>query len=1207
LTNKIKRAISPLSAKNGAKQKRIPKKEEGDLKREKKMYLKKIEVEKFKSFSKHFSIPFFPGFTAITGPNGSGKSNLCDAIIFVLGPKSPKMIRAGRLTDLIYNGGKAKEGADHCKVSLVFDNQDHSVPIESEEVTLTRVIKKVKKEADPDGYYSYFYINGRSASLSDFSNLLASSRINGYNIIQQGAITRLVDMTSGERRKIIDDLAGITKFDQEIEKAELEKARVEENLKRIKIILREVEKQVYQLKHERDQAIKYKNIEERLDKAKVKLALKKKGEFEADFKQLAQELESYQTEFATCEDKISKIKKEKEKARSLLHELERKITENTEAKLLSKQIEQNRERLIRIEERLNWLKRERETDSQDKSQLEKEALRLIKILEEKRKEEKKLREELGEKQSKVNHEKEKISQLRLKIASLATNEKSVNQELFQLKQKWEEKQKRIYGLKLEKDRIEQLLGDLRGENERIGKELEGYQTELKEREWKIRETKHLIDQKIKIKGDLLAKLEERKKYQATIKEKLREVEESLPELRRECAKFKEAMATQQGGYSRAINALLKKRSEIEGILGPVIELISFDEKYWKAVQASGGSRLFSMVVANDSVAAKCINYLKTHELGRAVFLPLNKLRKGTPRASALLKMQAQGVQGFVKDLIRLKSELEGVLWWVFGDTLLVKNLEFARRLMGGTRLVTLDGELIDASGAMTGGSLVKASVIRRVQPREDPLKKLADAEAKKVNLEKELIRAQGEIGDIKEKIAELAETSEERYGELELERQKFKGNIKQLHEKKEQRIKNLKAGEEKLESLSANIKEIEEEIVELDKAREGKSKALAEGSPELSEKLKEKESQTAELEIEISEIEAKVQSIQSQVDLFGSREEEVRERLNKLTEGLANTEKEIGGLTQQYSKEKVTYEKLLLSNEEVSKKLEGIYSKREKLQAQELELERELERAQLQKECKLDSIRNVQARLDTLRQNLEQISEEIKSYEVEIPEDFDSQTLELIKLEIRDLEEKQRNFGPVNMLAIKEWEEKKDKERMHEEEIKRLNQQKKELIQLVEEIKRRKKDKFFEVFNSLNEQFKQTYADLNRGEAELLLENPSEPFEGGLTIKARPEGKKALRLPALSGGEKSLASLAFVFAIQKFLPSPFYVLDEVDMFLDNLNAEGVASMIKENSSHAQWITISLHESMLRAADHIYGVTMQEKDSSKIIGGVNVGR
>jgi chromosome segregation protein len=487
------------------------------------------------------------------------------------------------------------------------------------------------------------------------------------------------------------------------------------------------------------------------------------------------------------------------------------------------------------------------------------------------------------------------------------------------------------------------------------------------------------------------------------------------------------------------------------------------------------------------------------------------------------------------------------------------------------------------------------------------LKKLADAEAKKVNLEKELIRAQGEIGDIKEKIAELAETSEERYGELELERQKFKGNIKQLHEKKEQRIKNLKAGEEKLESLSANIKEIEEEIVELDKAREGKSKALAEGSPELSEKLKEKESQTAELEIEISEIEAKVQSIQSQVDLFGSREEEVRERLNKLTEGLANTEKEIGGLTQQYSKEKVTYEKLLLSNEEVSKKLEGIYSKREKLQAQELELERELERAQLQKECKLDSIRNVQARLDTLRQNLEQISEEIKSYEVEIPEDFDSQTLELIKLEIRDLEEKQRNFGPVNMLAIKEWEEKKDKERMHEEEIKRLNQQKKELIQLVEEIKRRKKDKFFEVFNSLNEQFKQTYADLNRGEAELLLENPSEPFEGGLTIKARPEGKKALRLPALSGGEKSLASLAFVFAIQKFLPSPFYVLDEVDMFLDNLNAEGVASMIKENSSHAQWITISLHESMLRAADHIYGVTMQEKDSSKIIGGVNVGR
>jgi chromosome segregation protein len=1169
------------------------------------MYLKKLEVEKFKSFDKRLSIPLFPGFTTITGPNGAGKSNLCDAIIFVLGPKSPKMIRAGRLTDLIYNGGKSKQAATHCKVSLVFDNQDHSIPIKSSEVILTRVIKKVKKDANPDGYYSYFYINGRSASLSDFTNLLANSRMNGYNIIQQGTITRLVDMTPGERRKIIDDLAGITNFDQDIERAEQEKVKVEENLKRIKIILREVEKQVYQLKHERDQAIKYKNTQERLAKAKAKLALKKKGEFQAEFEELNKELANYQTGLTTSEAKISKLKKRKEKARAQLNELERKITENTEAKILSQQIEQSRERLIRAEERLNWLKRERETNYRDKSQLEKEVLKLRKIIEGKSKEEKKLKEEFKEKQTKVKLEREEISKIKSKIASLSTNEKSINQELFQLKRKWEADQKRIYGLKLEKDRIGQLIGDLKGEIEGIDKELKSCQTELKEREWKIKEIKKAIDQKIKIKRDLLAKLEERKKYQTTTKEKLRRIEESLPGLKRECAKFKETMATQQG-YSRAIDALLKKRSEIEGILGPVIELISFDEKYWKAIQAAGGNRLFSMVVANDSVAAKCINYLKTHELGRAVFLPLNKLHKGTIRASALLKMQAQGVEGFVKDLVESKAELEGVLWWVFGDTLLVKNLHLARRLMGGVRLVTVDGELIEASGAMIGGFLVKVSVIKRAQPIEDPLKKLADAEAKKVDLEKELIRVEGGIEDIKERIAELAQTSEERYGEIELERLKLKGNIKQLQEKREQRVNNLKAREEKLELLQAQIKKIEEEIVELDKAREEKGRALAEVGPELSEELNEKQRQAADLEKGAFEIGAGVESIQNQIDLFKAQEGEVKERISKLTKVLANTKKSIEELSQQYSKEKVTYENLLCSNEEISRKLEQVYSQRKKLQNEELELEKELDRAQLQKECKLESIRNVQARLDTLRQNLEQITEEIKSYKVEITEDFGSQTLETIKLEIKDLEERLGNFGPVNMLAIKDWEEKKDKERKHGEEIKRLNQQKQELIKLVEETKKCKNDRFFEVFNSLNEQFKLTYKALDGGGAELLLENLSEPFEGGLTIRARPQGRKAMRLQSLSGGEKSLASLAFVFAIQKFLPSPFYVLDEVDMFLDNLNAEAVASMIKENSTHAQWITISLHEATLRAADHIYGVTMQ-RDSSKIVGEVDVGR
>jgi chromosome segregation protein len=1172
-----------------------------------KVYLKKLEVDKFKSFSKHLTVPLFPGFTAITGPNGSGKSNLCDAILFVLGPKSPKTVRAGRLTDLIYNGGKSKQAAGQCKVSLVFDNEDRTIPIESGEVTLTRVIRKVKKENDPDGYYSYFYINDRSASLNDFTNLLSNSGINGYNIIQQGTITRLVDMVPSERRKLIDDLAGITKFDREIERAEQEKIEVEENLKRIRIILKEVEKQIRQLRRERDQAIRYKEAEDGLNRAKAKLALKKKWEFETELKQSNGELEAYQVELSRCEDRSSELKKEKEEIRNQLHELDRRIAESTEAKKLTEQIEQSRERLIRTEEQLNYLKKEREADIQDKGELEDERLRIVKIIEEKSAEGNKLERELDGKKLDAERARKEVAQIKNKIGGLAGDEKSVNQELFQLKQKWEEKQKKIYGLRLERDGLERLTGDLKRELEGLGGELEKYQTELKEREWKIREVKKAIDQKTKIKTELLGKLEEERKRQNSLKEKMRRIEESLPDLRRECEKFKEAISSQQGGgYSRAINALLKKRGEIQGILGPVIELISFDDKYWKAVQASGGGRLFSMVVTNDSVAAKCIEHLKANELGRAVFLPLNKLHKGTIRASALLKMKSGGVEGLVKDLVKAGDELEAVLWWAFGDTLLVKNLNLARRLMGGVRLVTLDGELIEASGAITGGSLTKVLITKRVLSTEDPIKKLSDAKVKKVELEKELIRVVEEIEDLKERIAEVSQTSEEQYGEMELEREKFKGNVRQLQEKQSQRAKNLKDCEEKQVALKSQIGKIEDEILKLDKIREEKSKALAEESPELKQKIDDKEEEVSILGREISEMEARFGSLQSQIDLIKSREDEIKGRINRLERALKNTQEEIEGLSQKYSKEKKVYEGLLFSNEEVRKKLEKIYKEREKLQNEELEFERKLERAQLEKECKLDSIRTVQGKLDTLHLNLKQINEEIESYEVEIAGDIDSETLENIRFEIRGLEEKLKDFGPVNMLAIEEWDEKKDRERMHEEEISRLKQQKRDLTKLVEEIKKRKKEKFFEVFDSLNERYKETYAALSGGKAELLLENPSEPFEGGLTIRARPKGKKALRLPALSGGEKSLASLALVFAIQKFLPSPFYVLDEADMFLDSLNAGAVASMIKENSGHAQWITISLHEAMLKAADHIYGVTMQEADSSKIVGGVNLG-
>ena len=262
------------------------------------LYLKEVQMENFKSFGNKLTVPFFPGFTAVTGPNGSGKSNIVDAILFVLGPKSSKVMRAGRLTDLIFNGGKKrKKPAKFCKVSLVFDNSQRKMPVEADEVILTRMIKRAPLKNDPDNYYSYFYINSHAASYTEFIDVLNHARISGdgYNIVKQGDVTNLIKMGSVDRRRIIDDVAGISLFDADIKKAEKEQEDVERNLERIKIILNEITSQTRQLQKDRDEAYRYKELKEKLYETKAKIAYKKKEEVEQQISEITQQIKSYET------------------------------------------------------------------------------------------------------------------------------------------------------------------------------------------------------------------------------------------------------------------------------------------------------------------------------------------------------------------------------------------------------------------------------------------------------------------------------------------------------------------------------------------------------------------------------------------------------------------------------------------------------------------------------------------------------------------------------------------------------------------------------------------------------------------------------------------------------------------------------------------------------------------------------------------------
>jgi chromosome segregation protein len=1169
------------------------------------MYLKRLEVDKFKSFGKKQVIPFLKGFTAITGPNGSGKSNICDAIMFVLGPKSSKTVRAEKLTDLIYDGGKTKQPANYCEVSLVFDNTDREIPINREEVILTRYVKRSPKPAEPDGYYSYFYINGKSASMGDFNNLLQAARINGYNIVQQGTITRIAEMTLTERRKIIDDLAGITQFDREIEHSEMEKEKVEDNLKKVKIILRTIEDQIKQLKEERDQALQFKQIQDELANTKKKLVIKQKIDMENRLENIEAEINSYEAEIAETERTEKALKNERERVRDKLTEIDEKIRTSTEAQEISDKIKSVEADKIRTEEKLNFIKREKAQLLDELKDLEEEFNQVSKECAERSRETKRVEEELNRKKSNLENLKRNLDSIKKKIEEIANSERSIAGDLLELKQRWEQREEEKYKLELELQGTNQRYQEEKSEVEGISKELEKYETELNEKEWKIKNVKKELDQKLKERSDLFNEIERKQSDLSHTREELKRVERKIPELKQKAERYKER--TQEGGeYSRSISEILKLKGEIPGIIGPVLELIDFDEKYTKAIQAAGGSRLFAVVVKDDDIGAKCIEHLKRGEFGRAVFLPLNKIKKSTVGANALLKLRSDMVLGLLKDFVKTEKELEGMLWWVFGDTLLTRSLDDARKIMGGARLVTAEGELIEASGAMVGGSLPVYPKIRKVEFGKDPVRELEDAQQRKVELEQKEVGFEREIKEIEERLGKQSQLSETQYSDMEFEREKLKGRVKQLRTKKEERSRILQDYRNKIESTSSRLSEIKKELEEINRQRDEKGRILAREKPEIQKKIEEETAGLNALQVEISQLETDCKLANQQLMITKSNREEIESRMGKERKEDEKLSREIKELTEKHQMLEHAYTDLLETNAAFREEFKKLNDEKQTLRERELELDRKAEELQLKVSTANQNLATAKSKRETVAENLSKIKEEVEEYDDEFRKEAQQEKMGDLEFKQRMLEENISGFGPVNMKALTQWDEQKEKERLHQEEIDKLKEQKKELQKLVNETKRKKKETFLGVFDSLNKQYMGVYSDLSGGgDGELELEDPGNPFNGGLTMKARPKGKKAKRLHALSGGEKSLASLSLIFAIQQYKPSPFYVLDEADMFLDDVNAGGVARMIKKSSNSAQWITISLHEAMLKSADHIYGVTMQELETSNIVGGVNL--
>jgi len=1138
-------------------------------------------------------------------------SNIADAILFVLGPKSAKAIRAGKLTDLIWNGGKEKKGASHTEVSLTFDNRDRVIPIESDEVRLTRRV--LLSPSVEGGYNSYFYVNDRKSQLQEFDQLLAHARISaeGYNLVQQGDIQRLVQMSTLDRRRVLDDIAGITKFDEDIAAAEGKRKAAEENLERIRIILQEIEKQLKQLDADRGHALKYKELKGRLDLAKAQTAHKNKALVEEAIANTRQQLAGYEEERKKLEGQKEKLRAELAAAGQALEDLERKIAERggDEAKEVQDKLNGVRVDRATMEHELDGardsvkgLKAEAGEVAKERSRQQKEIDGVQRERDAAAKRLTEVEKELGAVDDDLRGVDELAAKSDAKVSAL-------QKEILALSKQTDELEEKVRAVTLEGDRQRDAVARLEAELEQLAESRKACALELEDTEFQIKEakggTKDSTKSARKLQEDFYAK----RKEEAELSRQTQELEVAIVGLTREYERLKaesEVASAIAKGYSRAVAAVIeaRDRGQVKGVHGTVAELAEVDRRYEAAIEVSAGNRMQAVVVDSDAVAAECIEFLKKTRAGRATFLPLSKMLANRPRGKAVLL--AKETLGFAIDLIRFDEKYRDAFSYVFGDTLVVATLDQARQVMGGVRLVTVGGELIEASGAMIGGELDRASMRFGGGSRGD-LEKVA-AELRRATEQADKARARltalrSDIAKVESELKEVGATTstvEVKLEALEAKRKDFAARLKAVEADIEERNIRFADLRKTSERTGQDTERLAKQLAALKEQRDTKKKQVIDATPQqVATKMRELTAAKSERQEELHQLRGKLEGLDTQLEVFGDRlaeidarlaanrtsAEETATRIEELTAKLAGVEKEIRAL------EKIA--------DGMGREVKELQDARDEAYKGKTDLEAAVDRVTQKIETKEQGTLGLQMALQEEEGKLRQAQEEIALVQVAVTGELPS--MEALKRTIAEAEAQIGALGNVNLRALEDYDAQQGRHDELSAEFGQLETQRKDLVNLVGELNGKKREGLLKVFQAISQNFKRVYADLSEGgEAELVLENEQDPLAGGLIMRAKPPHKKVLRLEALSGGEKSLVSMAFIFAIQQYDPSPFYLLDEVDQNLDAVNAEKVARMVQRNSHTAQFVQISLRKVSLKQADHLVGVTMRSDGISEVV-------
>ena len=1175
------------------------------------MYLKSIEVQGFKSFANRIRFDFHEGITGIVGPNGSGKSNVADAVRWVLGEQRVKQLRGGTMQDVIFSGTENRRALSYASVAITLNNADHKLPVEYEEVTVTR---KLYRSGE-----SEYLLNGTACRLKDINEMFYDTGIGkeGYSIIGQGQIDRILSGKPEERRELFDEAAGIVKFKRRknISLKKLEEER--QNLLRVNDILSELEKQIGPLSRQSEVAREYLKKKEELKTFDINMFLleterikEQIGEIEGQLRNAEDELgeaktryEEMKVEYDAIEEEVDSIDYSIEKAKSQLNEttlLKQQL--EGQINVLKEQINTVRMNDEHYDNRLHTIRIEIEARQGQLRELSKEQEEVRGKLQEVTRKDQEAKESLIVIQSRIAGQTEEVEASKQEIMEILDNRASTRAKI----QHYDTTQEQITARKAELDR---LLYEARAEGEKQNEILASYEEELKNVRAEISG----------FSGQLQDTEQKIEQYQSKLDEKQEKLRLGQTAYHRESSRLESLknITERYDGYGNSIRKVMSNRNKEPGLLGVVADIIKVEKEYEIAIETALGGNIQNVVTDSEETAKRMIQFLKKNKFGRATFLPLTSMH-GNSGIRDQNALQEPGVIGLANTLVHVEPRFQGLADQLLGRTIVVDHIDhgiaIARKYRQSLRLVTLEGDLMNPGGAMTGGAFKNSSNLlsrrREIQEFEETvamLKRDMDQMEQEVN---EIKHRRGmcynEIDNIQHQLSQAS--IEENTVKMNLEQ--VQGKQKELTERRGMYQKEQETLQERLQEIQDNEESIRLEL----EASKNLEQELNEKIDRLQKKLEDdKEQESIQLKAS-EEVHLSFASLEQQnvfiLENIGRIEEETakfEEELKEVDISKGNASGEIQEKEEQIRELAATIENSGELFAELQEEIKSQVAKRDELNQKHktfLGKREELSKhmSELDKEC---------FRLNSRKESYEEAADKHINYmweeyeltlhsarELRNPNLTD---LNYMKKQIQNLKGEIKKLGNVNVNAIEEFKEVSERYEFLKGQHDDLAEAEETLIKIIEELDVAMRRQFQEQFALICAEFDNVFKQLfGGGKGTLELMEDEDILEAGIRIIAQPPGKKLQNMMQLSGGEKALTAISLLFAIQNLKPSPFCLLDEIEAALDDSNVVRFAQYLHRLTKHTQFIVITHRRGTMTAADRLYGITMQEKGVSTLV-------